>query len=225
MTPVLKKPVRDEFDDLFEVEDSSPESNDVSAVESSPRVAVDDSLANQLELEAIELVESPAATPLSKELSDALTGPERGMSNDDRDIDLLSPVKPEPATTASGKGTDPFAEDPTASIRLEGMGDDLGSPDSIHIRCPVCDSVMVTSKRQIGKKIKCSDCYSEIEVRPTDIRQDASKSLEPAKSASSPEEPLSAFPEFETDEAAPSRLAMTSIFWSQSPKTCCDLVR
>ena len=58
----------------------------------------------------------------------------------------------------------PFDYDESKPLRIDGITDDIRSPSSFYMRCPVCRSNLQLNENQIGQHIECSDCYSQIPV-------------------------------------------------------------
>lgn len=64
----------------------------------------------------------------------------------------------------SDKSNDPFAYDDSKALHIDGVTDRLLVPGSFYFKCPVCDSHMKATENQLGQKVKCTDCHSEVVV-------------------------------------------------------------
>ncbi len=58
------------------------------------------------------------------------------------------------------------ADDHPGSLRIDGLDDLHHDSDSWSIRCPICESTLLVTEELIGSKVKCSDCYSKVNVLP-----------------------------------------------------------
>ena len=66
------------------------------------------------------------------------------------------------------RGKSDTDDDEDLNQLLAGVADVSGPPvekGSFGIRCSVCDSKLFVSVGQVGKEVKCSDCFSMIKVR------------------------------------------------------------
>ena len=52
------------------------------------------------------------------------------------------------------------------SLKIDGIEDDKDDGSSWHMKCHICDSTLLVSVQQVGKKVKCNDCYSMLDVLP-----------------------------------------------------------
>ena len=52
------------------------------------------------------------------------------------------------------------------ALKIDGISDDADDGSSWHIKCQICDSTLLVTQQQVGKKVKCNDCYSMINVLP-----------------------------------------------------------
>ena len=76
---------------------------------------------------------------------------------------------PSPMSTAdkllAGLIDDDEFEHP-GSLKIDGIEDDQEDGSSWHLKCHICDSTLLVSVQQVGKKVKCNDCYSMLDVLP-----------------------------------------------------------
>ncbi|WP_075081751.1 hypothetical protein [Mariniblastus fucicola] len=88
--------------------------------------------------------------------------------------------------------------DHPGTLKIDGISAEAEDGSSWHIRCHVCDSVLLVTDHQVGSKVKCNDCYSMLEVLPR--KQLAKLDGETPDASGSPaEEPLSLPPVNATD--------------------------
>jgi hypothetical protein len=52
------------------------------------------------------------------------------------------------------------------AVKPPAAAEPLGPEESFRVTCPICGTVSYARVKQVGKRIKCSDCYSEIKVPP-----------------------------------------------------------
>ena len=52
------------------------------------------------------------------------------------------------------------------SLKIDGISTIADDGSSWHIKCHVCDSVLLVSDQQVGTEVKCNDCYSMLRVKP-----------------------------------------------------------
>ena len=65
----------------------------------------------------------------------------------------------------AGLTDDDEENDHPGSLKIDGISDAADDGSSWHIKCHICDSVLLVSAQQVGSKIKCNDCYSMLDVR------------------------------------------------------------
>ena len=56
-------------------------------------------------------------------------------------------------------------DDHPGSLKIDGISNAAEDGSSWHIKCHICDSVLLVSDQQVGTKVKCNDCYSMLDVR------------------------------------------------------------
>ncbi len=78
----------------------------------------------------------------------------------------LPPMHAPEASDWEPDTTDWEAELPTAAAAPQPAqaAEPLGPEESFRVTCPICGTVTYARVKQVGKRIKCSDCYSEITV-------------------------------------------------------------
>jgi DNA-directed RNA polymerase subunit M/transcription elongation factor TFIIS len=52
------------------------------------------------------------------------------------------------------------------TLKIDGIDDANEDGSSWHIKCHICDSVLLVHEEQVGGKVKCNDCYSMLDVLP-----------------------------------------------------------
>ena len=52
------------------------------------------------------------------------------------------------------------------TLKIDGINDANEDGSSWHIKCHICDSVLLVTTEQVGSKVKCNDCYSMLDVEP-----------------------------------------------------------
>ncbi len=52
------------------------------------------------------------------------------------------------------------------SLQIDGISNAADDGSAWHIKCHVCDSVLLVSDQQVGTQVKCNDCYSMLNVQP-----------------------------------------------------------
>lgn len=57
---------------------------------------------------------------------------------------------------------DPFEYEETKALRIDGISPDIADSDGFLVKCSVCDSKLHATNHQIGQKVQCTDCLSEI---------------------------------------------------------------
>lgn len=61
-------------------------------------------------------------------------------------------------------GDDPFEYNESKPLRVDGISPVVVANDAFFMKCPVCDSDLQTNKRELGNKVVCTDCHSEITI-------------------------------------------------------------
>ena len=56
--------------------------------------------------------------------------------------------------------------DHPGSLKIDGISGDAEDGVSWHIKCHICDSLLLVTKAQVGSQVKCNDCYSMLDVKP-----------------------------------------------------------
>ena len=74
---------------------------------------------------------------------------------------LLPPESPDSELPSLTDAEDPFAMDPDAGLRIEGI---TPAENSFFVRCELCLTTVDVTARQIGEQLRCPDCHSMIEV-------------------------------------------------------------
>ncbi|QDS91481.1 hypothetical protein FF011L_02110 [Roseimaritima multifibrata] len=102
--------------------------------------------------------------PLSEPASDLPAPAANGSGGafDDGDWSALQGAMPE------GAEFDPFGASTTSNadpLAAEMLGEDDVVTD-FRVTCPICASITYARPNQVGKQIKCSDCYSKFVVPP-----------------------------------------------------------
>jgi len=54
--------------------------------------------------------------------------------------------------------------DHPGTLEIDGISNVSDDGSSWHIKCHICDSVLLVSQQQVGSKVKCNDCYSMLTV-------------------------------------------------------------
>jgi DNA-directed RNA polymerase subunit RPC12/RpoP len=57
-------------------------------------------------------------------------------------------------------------DDHPGTLKIDGISNSADDGSSWHIKCHVCDSVLLVSDQQVGSQVKCNDCYSMLSVKP-----------------------------------------------------------
>ena len=166
------------FDDLFDDDPSESGGNSGIHVDGSGEATVDESRSETKFPELAQPAPKPSPEietdiPTSDlpELSE-ITEVEEVVSEDDVsldvepmiDLDVGSMVGETEKEIESEESKDPFAYDENKTIKIDGVGGKLQTPDSFYFKCPVCDSQINVVDDQIGETVECTDCFSEIEV-------------------------------------------------------------
>ena len=91
------------------------------------------------------------------------------------EIDVVDEIQVIAGEQEQPSSSNPFDYDENKNIHIEGVTDGLLAPGSFFFKCPICDSHIKANEDQLGDKVKCSDCYSEIIV----AKPDKPKEIEP----------------------------------------------
>ncbi len=59
---------------------------------------------------------------------------------------------------------DPFEFDDMASIKIEGLTENLTADDVFGVKCPVCDTRIHVHEHQVGQQVACPICYSKVRI-------------------------------------------------------------
>ncbi len=57
-------------------------------------------------------------------------------------------------------------DDHPGTLKIDGISNSADDGSSWHIKCHICDSVLLVSDQQVGSQVKCNDCYSMLSVKP-----------------------------------------------------------
>ena len=68
------------------------------------------------------------------------------------------------ASPDTAEHANPFEYDETKSIRIEGISPNITGGEGFYVKCSVCDSELHATEQQIGQKVQCTDCLSEIRI-------------------------------------------------------------
>lgn len=152
------------FDDLFD-EDQGPaddvngeslsndDPNGHAATSGSGDATVDESRSETKSPNPLELARNPTLSESKAEVPiSELVAPDAVSIADVADGD------------ESPDALDPFSYDENKAIHIDGVSDGLLAPGSFYFKCPVCDSHMKGNENQLGEKVRCTDCYSDIPV-------------------------------------------------------------
>lgn len=60
--------------------------------------------------------------------------------------------------------SDPFADDPDAPLRIEGISESVDPVQLFSVRCTVCDSRIMLGPQFAGTQVTCPDCFSRVDV-------------------------------------------------------------
>lgn len=69
---------------------------------------------------------------------------------------------------------DPFADDPNRPLRIEGLAPYMDPKNTAAVRCGICDTLIYVTRAQLGQKVKCPECYSEIVAQEAESRRSSS---------------------------------------------------
>ncbi len=58
------------------------------------------------------------------------------------------------------------------TLKIDGISNSADDGSSWHIKCAICDSVLLVSDQQVGSQVKCNDCYSMLSVKPREKNLD-----------------------------------------------------
>lgn len=61
--------------------------------------------------------------------------------------------------------------DHPGTLKIDGISNAAEDGSSWHIKCDICDSVLLVSDQQVGSKVKCNDCFSMLEVKPNKAKE------------------------------------------------------
>jgi predicted RNA-binding Zn-ribbon protein involved in translation (DUF1610 family) len=90
------------------------------------------------------------------------------------DLELGEMPKLEPSLHSSGSSQD----DPDQPLRIEGLESESPSGDLASVRCRICDSLVYIQPSQLGTKVKCPECYSEILAEQAAPRRSSSSAYQ-----------------------------------------------
>lgn len=90
------------------------------------------------------------------------------------ELDLGEMPKLDPVFHSSGSSDD----DPDKPLRIEGLESESPSGDLASVRCRVCDSLVYIQPSQLGTKVKCPECYSEILAEQAAPRRSSSSAFQ-----------------------------------------------
>ncbi|MCH2178161.1 MAG: MFS transporter [Mariniblastus sp.] len=134
------------------------------------------------EVEGVEFEVSAATAsevggePVSKELPEILNevlGDD--ISNDAFDSELAFEIEPPDPPIKSEDAKDPFLEDADAPIKIDGLEMDVDSDQVFGVTCSICDTRIHVGYDQVGGKVSCPICYSEVEVTEPVNRPESKK--------------------------------------------------
>ena len=167
------------FDDLFEGDSnqvlSSSEKDSVAAPdEGSLPFDSEDSSLEILEPDDVEGLEFAGSVSTTSEASgDAVPSEssersssaiEEDASSDAFDLEMtLELGQPDPRVELE-EVKDPFVEDVDAPIKIDGLEMDVDSDQVFGVKCSICDTRIHVSFDQVGVKVSCPICFSEVEV-------------------------------------------------------------
>ena len=90
------------------------------------------------------------------------------------DLDLGEMPELEPVFHSSGGSQD----DPDQPLRIEGLESENPSGELASVRCRICDSLVYIQPSQLGTKVKCPECYSEILAEQAAPRRSSSSAFQ-----------------------------------------------
>ena len=105
--------------------------------------------------------ESENPNPNSNPLMD-LTEDEAG--DNDPIADLVIPGPANVIEQNPDVGKDPFEVDHDAPLKVDGVGDLFSSDEAFGTKCSVCDTRIHVRKKQVGTKVECPICFSQVQI-------------------------------------------------------------
>lgn len=183
-------PAESMFDDLFgdsasqpvDQTDGSSPSNDVSLdvpVSNAESETLDEEIAEDVgeprEYDSASIEELPSAgtTESARETQQPVADPDSWAAEtpepfdpmqeavqalEPTELDELEELEP------TVEHTDPFEYNENKPLRVDGVSPVIVSEDAFFMKCPVCESDLQTNKRELGNKVICTDCHSEITI-------------------------------------------------------------
>ncbi|MFM7563858.1 MAG: hypothetical protein ACKO81_12555 [Planctomycetota bacterium] len=90
------------------------------------------------------------------------------------ELDLGEMPKLDPSLHSSGS----IEDDPDQPLRIEGLESENPSGELASVRCRICDSLVYIQPSQLGTKVKCPECYSEILAEQAAPRRSSSSAFQ-----------------------------------------------
>lgn len=90
------------------------------------------------------------------------------------DLDLGEMPTLDPSVHSSGG----IQDDPDQPLRIEGLESENPSGELASVRCRICDSLVYIQPSQLGTKVKCPECYSEILAEQAAPRRSSSSAFQ-----------------------------------------------
>jgi len=90
------------------------------------------------------------------------------------DLDLGEMPKLDPSFHSGGS----IQDDPDQPLRIEGLESESPSGELASVRCRICDSLVYIQPSQLGTKVKCPECYSEILAEQAAPRRSSSSAFQ-----------------------------------------------